>query len=402
MESGDSVLVHSVKAQSRAFTIIAAWLMRRYKWSLGKTMEFLTSRRTDLEIRPSFFYQLTVYEHYLASQGLVTSTWNEITERTGDYENEELLTRNTFLNAQAGPLAALPFANTDSRIFKLKWTDELKAKNPLVVVVEEPIRSKVKNIKMTVKSILKTSRRAKNGGRAASQKPKGIDHSKENEGSRNAIDIYTDIMKQIEGNKPATNKLPVNNSNRMVENTPPRKTKATSYAEPNYIESQYIKKIAKYPIEGFIDISAEENLEANSREGQIKSQVKKVLQSANNKPPIDEARVSRKVIQEKDTESLWMRFSNYNEASREQAISETEERIARLTNKIDNLPYTLNERYELNKAYSLKKQKPETFNTNPSDKYSPLKNTITKVPVKKVITNARPSSAKIRREPSQK
>ena len=47
--NGDSVLVHSVKGQSRACTIVASWIMRRYQWILLKTLEFLNSRRPDLE-----------------------------------------------------------------------------------------------------------------------------------------------------------------------------------------------------------------------------------------------------------------------------------------------------------------------------------------------------------------
>eukprot|EP00826_Nyctotherus_ovalis_P037202 TRINITY_DN3379_c0_g1_i8.p1 TRINITY_DN3379_c0_g1~~TRINITY_DN3379_c0_g1_i8.p1 ORF type:complete len:560 (+),score=143.60 TRINITY_DN3379_c0_g1_i8:485-2164(+) len=378
--------------------------MRRYKWTLAKTMEFLTSRRNDLEIRPSFFYQLTVYERHLAGQGLVTATWNEIAERTSDFENEELLVRNTFLNAQVGPSAALPFGSQDSRVVKLKWIDELKGRYPLVIVVEEPVRGKQRSTKLSTVSILKTNRRAKNGrreivGRALSQKAKAAEHShsKENEGSRNAIDIYVDIMKQIEGNK---QKLPLDTSNRHLEN-PHANSKRLPKAD--YIESQYIRKIQsisdKYPIEGFVDLSADGNARSNAQLQYVKgvecngqcTENKKVLQSADNK------QAGKGAGQEKDLESLWMRFSNYNGPDKEQVPVRAEEKIAR--------PSSISGRCEQSKESPIlsKKSKPssQTFSTNLSDKpsYSPMKNPITKVTAKKVMANVRPSSAKIKRDP---
>jgi len=54
VDNHESVLVQSVRAQNRACFVIAAFIMRRYRWSLLKTLEFLNSRRPDLEMRPSF------------------------------------------------------------------------------------------------------------------------------------------------------------------------------------------------------------------------------------------------------------------------------------------------------------------------------------------------------------
>ena len=54
MEQYESILVHSVRGQSRASCVIASYLMRKYRWSLLKTLEFLNSRRPELEIRATF------------------------------------------------------------------------------------------------------------------------------------------------------------------------------------------------------------------------------------------------------------------------------------------------------------------------------------------------------------
>ena len=70
MKRYESVLVHSVRGQSRASCVIASYLMRNYRWSLLKTLEFLNSRRPDLEIRATFIKQLSDYEIRQKNRGL--------------------------------------------------------------------------------------------------------------------------------------------------------------------------------------------------------------------------------------------------------------------------------------------------------------------------------------------
>ena len=74
----------------------------RFKWSLFKTLEYLNSRRPDLEIRANFFHQLTNLEGKLIknSNKNFTSSWNEASP---DIDNDEMLLRNTFLNAKNAP-----------------------------------------------------------------------------------------------------------------------------------------------------------------------------------------------------------------------------------------------------------------------------------------------------------
>jgi hypothetical protein len=56
--------------------------MKKYKWKLYKTLEFLNSRRPDLEIRASFFHQLTQLEAKLlkTGQGAFSSSWDPALE----------------------------------------------------------------------------------------------------------------------------------------------------------------------------------------------------------------------------------------------------------------------------------------------------------------------------------
>ena len=79
--------------------------MRRYRWNMLKTLEFIRSRRQDIEIRQSFLKQLQFYESKLFKRGLgpKTQRWTEISEINDPIRNEELILRNTFLNSHQGP-----------------------------------------------------------------------------------------------------------------------------------------------------------------------------------------------------------------------------------------------------------------------------------------------------------
>ena len=82
MDATESVLVHSVRGQSRATCTLAAYLMRKYRWSLLKSLEFLNSRRPDLEIRATFIHQLSAYEERLKRKfnSKFTSVWDDLSE----------------------------------------------------------------------------------------------------------------------------------------------------------------------------------------------------------------------------------------------------------------------------------------------------------------------------------
>lgn len=75
--------------------------MKKYKWSLLKTLEFLNSRRPDLEIRATFIHQLSAYEARLAldKSSNITSKWDELHDPKAPITSEELVLRNTFINA---------------------------------------------------------------------------------------------------------------------------------------------------------------------------------------------------------------------------------------------------------------------------------------------------------------
>ncbi|CDW88742.1 dual specificity catalytic domain containing protein [Stylonychia lemnae] len=135
----NGVLVHSVRGQSRACCVLSIYLMIKFKWTLLKSLEFVNSRRPNLEIRASFLQQLSAWERRTREQYPIrTDRWDEIYADhikeaiTLTSTNEELLLRNTFINAQMQPVNYLQQWKEDvltsiqqsarSRA-KLKWGD---------------------------------------------------------------------------------------------------------------------------------------------------------------------------------------------------------------------------------------------------------------------------------------
>eukprot|EP00826_Nyctotherus_ovalis_P058575 TRINITY_DN8062_c0_g1_i6.p1 TRINITY_DN8062_c0_g1~~TRINITY_DN8062_c0_g1_i6.p1 ORF type:complete len:490 (-),score=77.51 TRINITY_DN8062_c0_g1_i6:23-1492(-) len=136
--------------------------MRRYQWTLKKTLEFLESRVPNLKIRRSFIRQLNDYEHRLKKRGIgpMTSEWTEVYDKSNDFENEELLLRNTYLNAQTGPPADFSDAEDCSQASRIRWVDCTKKKTPLSTIIgtDKPAKKKHKPASV-MKSLLKNNKK---------------------------------------------------------------------------------------------------------------------------------------------------------------------------------------------------------------------------------------------------
>ena len=54
IESGANVIVHCFNGQSRSGAALACYLMRKFRWSAFKCIEFLCYRRPNFSIRDSY------------------------------------------------------------------------------------------------------------------------------------------------------------------------------------------------------------------------------------------------------------------------------------------------------------------------------------------------------------
>ncbi|EPT26100.1 dual specificity phosphatase, catalytic domain-containing protein [Toxoplasma gondii ME49] len=92
----EGCLVHSARGQSRGATVLIAYFMQKYLWSLSKAKEFLVSRRPDLEMNAEHWMQLQQLECRLwNSRGPLSRSWSNVSHRS----DEEMLVSNTYLNS---------------------------------------------------------------------------------------------------------------------------------------------------------------------------------------------------------------------------------------------------------------------------------------------------------------
>lgn len=112
-----------------------------YKWGFYKTLEFLDSRRPDLEIRRNFFEQLKFLAERIAATEKVSDSWDHIVSLNPEIRNEEVVLRNTFFNSKLdeNDKSAISLdkkknsklkkkkqsVTPDKKRRKIKWVDEV-------------------------------------------------------------------------------------------------------------------------------------------------------------------------------------------------------------------------------------------------------------------------------------
>ena len=94
--NGEGLLAHSFKGQNRVCIVVLIYLMKKYKWSLKKSMEYLKSKKQDVDIPPYFLSQLIKFESRLFQRGELTKDIPWSFEKLKD--PEEKLLRNTYMN----------------------------------------------------------------------------------------------------------------------------------------------------------------------------------------------------------------------------------------------------------------------------------------------------------------
>lgn len=144
VESADeectSVLVHCVNGLGRSVVVVASYLMKRFGWNLYKTLQFLNSRRGNIELKSQYLSQLSSLEQRLNKMGKIVkgSQWGE-----GCRDLEEQVLQNTFINSH---LAEVSFEKQTARNGnkKIAWADgevgKNKAENGNFIVIKSCLK----------------------------------------------------------------------------------------------------------------------------------------------------------------------------------------------------------------------------------------------------------------------
>ena len=91
LSRGEGLLIISVKGKDRCCIVVVIYLMKKYSWSVDKCIQYIKSKKEDIEIEPYFIKQLKEYEKKL---NIKSNTWNEVSNK----DNDEPLLRNTYIN----------------------------------------------------------------------------------------------------------------------------------------------------------------------------------------------------------------------------------------------------------------------------------------------------------------
>ncbi|KAF4719207.1 hypothetical protein FOZ63_005151, partial [Perkinsus olseni] len=173
LDNAESVLIHSERGQGRSCTVLCAYLMRKYRWGMRKTLEFLQSRRPDVNLRQGYLQQLAAFERRLISyqKMKLSGDWS-LSSVTPKLDSEEYLLRNTFMNSQMGPLADLSIrSDADQKPSRsnsvngalrrsIDWSDAGEDDKGRLEVPGNPPRPQRPSTAPPVKSCLKGSRAA--------------------------------------------------------------------------------------------------------------------------------------------------------------------------------------------------------------------------------------------------
>ncbi|CAD8184886.1 unnamed protein product [Paramecium octaurelia] len=117
IEAGEAVLVHSIRALNRSVFVVVIFLMRKFKWTLQKTLQYIHNLKNDFEIKSNVFQQLLNYEKWLQLSKL-SNNWDVA------HNDDETLARNTYLNSQRN-YSNEPKRKKEICLKKVQWKKNL-------------------------------------------------------------------------------------------------------------------------------------------------------------------------------------------------------------------------------------------------------------------------------------
>ena len=117
---GEGVLAHSFRGCDRVCIVVVIYLMKKYKWSLNKSIEYLKSKKQDVDIPIYFFEQLQKFETRmkLRKELTIDTPW----EFEGLKDPEEKIMRNTYLNGFKPQIPNEPKKEKD-KFRHIMWAD---------------------------------------------------------------------------------------------------------------------------------------------------------------------------------------------------------------------------------------------------------------------------------------
>ena len=133
---GEGVLIHCVQGQNQSVCLSCAYMMKRYAWTLRKTLEYMRVMKPDLRMKPPYQAQLQKYEGQLSLRTQLTDAWNSASSPP------EQVLLHTYLNTHSPPMPVKQL--TGPRQQRITWADQHTPRETVKPTGQLTIKSNLK------------------------------------------------------------------------------------------------------------------------------------------------------------------------------------------------------------------------------------------------------------------
>ena len=124
LKNGDGIMIYSLKGKNRVCVAVIIYLMKKYFWSLEKCLDYLHSKKPDMQISNNFLQQLFNYETQLIRlnpKKNISNDWTDLVIK----DNVEIVMRNTYINeVELSKKKCFIDNKKKSEIRHVGWVDE--------------------------------------------------------------------------------------------------------------------------------------------------------------------------------------------------------------------------------------------------------------------------------------
>ena len=307
--NGEGILAHSYKGKNRVCIVVLIYLMKKYKWSLKKSMEYLKSKKQDVDIPPFFLSQLIKFESRLIQKGELSKDIPWSFENIKD--PDEKLLRNTYMNGlNKNKINRSNLNENKGKIRHIMWADnvETEQKIPLFVINLDKdlffkknirpifIHKQIKPLKPCIKKMQKKFMKySSNKNMKKEKEDKNININNILKNNSNIIisgsKVYSNIIKNNENNNKIinylSNSIPIKDSNINKKTNSFNSNENTNEIHANLEQNIEILKV---PNRKGLNINknylrnsnSEDSIANNQMKNSIKSSIKNSIKGSNN------------------------------------------------------------------------------------------------------------------------
>ena len=129
VNKGEGLLVYSVKGQNRTCCVVIIYLIKKYNWTVNKCLDFLQSKKKDVNIPNYFLEQLYQFELRCNKNKISSDNWIDNSFKDKD---EEVM-KNTYVNGYVAARKIEDVGNKKKNNKKIGWGDRTGKNTGLII-----------------------------------------------------------------------------------------------------------------------------------------------------------------------------------------------------------------------------------------------------------------------------